>query len=97
MMAMTLPKSTARILTELTGEPRVDVALLIVLKDNIRYKLERIETRVREYESKYGMPFDAYKRKWEVEDDPEHYSYEREMDYLEWEALVTRKERVERE
>jgi hypothetical protein len=41
------------------------------------------------------VPFDEYKRLWETEDRSEHYTYEVEMDYLEWEALVTRQKRLE--
>jgi hypothetical protein len=95
MSVAAFPKSAARVLADLTGEPRPDVALLLVLRDAIAYRLERIEAGLRAYEEKYGLPFEAYKRRWETEDRPEDYTYEAEQDYLDWEALVTRKKRLE--
>lgn len=94
-MALQIPKTTTLLLTELTGEPRPEAALLLVLKDAIAYRLEKIAAGLRAYEDKYGMSFDEYKRLWETEDRSEHYTYEVEMDYLEWEALVTRQKRLE--
>lgn len=92
---VTLPKETTRVLTQLTGEPRSDVALILVMRDYARYKLAEIDEALHQYEKKYGMPFDAYKQVWETEDREEHYTYEAEQDYLEWEALVTRRRRLE--
>jgi len=94
-MSLALPKSTTQLLTELTGDPRPDAALLIVLKDAVAYRLEKIEADLRAYEAKYGMTFDEYKSQWEAEDKPEHYFYKAETEYLGWEALVTRKKRLE--
>ena len=95
-MTLALPKSTAQLLKELTGDPRPETALFIILEDAIAHRLERVETGLRDYEAKHGMPFDEYKHVWETEDRPEHYSYEAETDYLEWEALVTRKKRIDK-
>ena len=94
-MALQIPKTTTLLLTELTGEPRPEAALLLVLKDAIAYRLEKIAAGLSAYEDKYGMSFDEYKRLWETEDRPEHYTYEAEIDYLEWEALGTRQKRLE--
>ena len=90
---MVLPKETARVLTELTGEARSDAALVLIMRDYIRHKLAEIEAMLRQYEEKHGMPFETYKQIWETEDREEHYTYEAEQDYLEWEALVTRHRR----
>ncbi len=93
-MALQIPKTTTMLLTELTGEPRPELALFLVVKDAIAYRLEKIAAGLKAYEDKYGMSFAAYKRLWETKDQPEHYTYEAEMDYLEWEALVTRQKRL---
>jgi hypothetical protein len=85
----------ARALRDLTGEPRPDVALLLVLRDALAYRLEQIETDLRAFETKYGMPFERYRHHWEAEDRDEDYHWEAEQDYLEWEALVTQKQRLE--
>jgi hypothetical protein len=94
-MTLALPKSMAQLLTELTGDPRPETALLIILRDAIAHRLQRVEAGLKDYEVRHGMSFDEYKRLWETEDRPEHYSYEAETDYLEWEALATRKKRLE--
>jgi len=89
-----LPKETMRVLTELTGEARSDVALTLMMRDYARQKLAEINAALRRYEEKHGMPFDAYKQIWETEDLEEHYAYQTEWDYLEWESLVTRRKRL---
>ena len=89
-----LPKETMRALTELTGEARSDVALTLMMRDYARQKLAEINSTLRRYEEKYGMPFEAYKQIWETEDREEHYAYQTEWDYLEWESLVTRRKRL---
>lgn len=94
-MSVAWPKTTARVLTELTGESRPDVAMLMIIKDAAAHRREQIVSALRRFESKYGMSFQEYKRRWETEDRPEDYSLESESDYLEWEALVTRLARLE--
>lgn len=91
---MILPKETAQALVDLTGEVRLDAALTMVMRDYARRKIAELEAGLRQYEEKYGMPFEAYRHIWETEDRPEHYSYESEEDYLLWEGLVTRRKRL---
>jgi hypothetical protein len=95
MSTLMIPKSTAQILRDLTGEPRPDAALLLVLQDARLYRLEQIEADLRSLESKYGMTFEEYRQRWEREDRDEDYHWEVEQDYLRWEALVTQKRRLE--
>lgn len=79
---MILPKETAQALVDLTGEVRVDAALTMVIRDYARQKMVELEAGLHQFESKYGMNFDAYRRLWESEDRPEHYTFEAEDDYL---------------
>jgi Arc/MetJ-type ribon-helix-helix transcriptional regulator len=58
-------------------------------------KLVEIDAALQTYREKYGMPFAAYKKRWETEDSPQDYAYDAEQDYLEWEAMVTRRKRLE--
>lgn len=95
MSTLVLPKGTVQALRDLTGEPRPDVALLLVLRDAVTYRLEQIEAELDVFDAKYGMSFDEYRQRWESEDRDEDYRWEAEQDYLEWEALVTRKRRLE--
>jgi len=91
---MILPKETAQALVDLTGEARVDAALTMIIRDYARQKLAELESGLRRFESKYGMPFEAYRHIWETEDRPEDYSFQAEDDYLMWEGLVTRHKRL---
>ncbi len=95
MSTLMLPKGAVQALRDLTGESRPDAALLLVLRDAVTYRLEQIEVELDAFQAKYGMSFDEYRRLWESEDRYEDYRWEAERDYLEWEALVTRKRRLE--
>jgi hypothetical protein len=89
-----LPKETTRALTELTGETRVDLALTMLIREYARHRLAETEAALLRYQEKHGMPFEEYKKVWETEDREEHYTYEAEQNYLEWEALATRRKRL---
>jgi hypothetical protein len=95
MTTLVLPKGTVQVLRDLTGESRPDVALLLVLRDALAHRLEHIDAESRAFETKYGISFDEYRHRWETEDRDEDYRWEAEKDFLEWEALVTRKRRLE--
>jgi len=92
----TIPKVALRALTELTGEPQLDVALLITLRDAIEHRLEKIEAAIREYERKYGMSFEKFQAQGENKSIPDQFSYEVESDYLEWDGLTSRKKKLEK-
>jgi hypothetical protein len=95
MSTVVLPREMSRALMDLTGEPRPDVALILLVREYSRYKMAEIDESIRQLEEKYGMDFDAYRQLWETEDDPAHYHYAAEQDYLEWDALVARRCRLE--
>ena len=65
-----------------------------VYSPKARQKLMELETGLRQFEAKYGMSFETYRRLWESEDRPEYYTFEAENDYLMWEGLVTRRNRL---
>ena len=91
----TIPKVALRVLTELTGEPRFDVALLIALRDAIEHRLEKINEAILSYEQKYGMPFEQFQARGQVGHIPNQFSYEVESDYLEWDGFTSRKAKLE--
>jgi hypothetical protein len=94
MSAPTVPKVALKALTELTGEPRFDVALLIALRDAIEHRLEKISANIQTYEQKYNMTFEQFQARGEEKDISDQFSYEVEGDYLEWEGLVSRKKKL---
>jgi len=95
MSAMILPRQISQALIELTGEPCEDMALVLLVREYARHKLAEIDAALKQYELKYGVSFEAYKQAWDSEEREEHYAYTTERDYLDWEALVTRRKRLE--
>ena len=91
----TIPKVALRTLTELTGEPRPEIALLITLRDAVEHRLEKIDAAIRAYEQKYGMSFEQFQNRGQTESIPQQFSYEVERDYLEWDGLISRKRKIE--
>lgn len=91
----TIPKVALRALTELTGEPRFDVALLIALRDAIEHRLEKIDEAIQSYEQKYEMPFEQFQDRGQAGRIPNQFSYEVESDYLEWDGLTSRRKKLE--
>ena len=96
IMTPTIPKVALRALTELTGEPRADVALLIALKDAVERRLEIVEEAVHEFEQKYRMTFEQFQARGEEGKIPNQFSYEMESVYLEWDGLISRKKNLEK-
>ena len=92
--AITIPKVNLKVLTELTGEPRFEVALSMTLRDALEHRLEKIKNTLDIFEGKYKMPFKNFKKLWEKEKIPDQYSYGKEQDFLEWEGLVTRQNKI---
>jgi hypothetical protein len=87
-------KPVYRILTDLTGEPRVEVALPIAIKDWVRLKLKEVREQQATFERRYGMDYADFRQAWEQGQIANQRSYEVERDLWEWEATVTDEERL---
>lgn len=92
---MTVSKSTTQALRALTGESRSDAALMLVMQDAHSYRLAQVAAGLRTLEAKYGMTFEEYRERWEIEDRDEDYGWDSEQDFMTWEALATQKRRLE--
>jgi len=95
MNIITLPKRTEHALRELTGEARPDVALVLVMRDAVAYRIQRLDEGLTAFEAKYGMTWDAFRDRWQDETREQDYAWEAERDYLEWEGMVTRRQRLD--
>ena len=82
-----ISKPLYKILTELTGERRFDVALHLATKDLVRFKLQEAEQQIKGFEQRYAMPFEQFQQAWENGQIADKYSYEVEKDYWEWETV----------
>lgn len=84
-----ISKPMFQILTDLTRESRLDVALPLAIKDLVRLKLAEA-VRVRSaFEQQYGIDFEAFQQAWHEGRIADEHSYDVERDYWEWEAAVT--------
>ncbi|NIQ07374.1 MAG: hypothetical protein GWO20_17110 [Candidatus Korarchaeota archaeon] len=92
---MGIPKETIKILAEITGEPRVDVAIRMVLRDVVEHRLRNVEEHIKKFEQKYEMDFATFEKTWKAGDIEEKFSYKTEKDYLEWDALITRRKKLQ--
>jgi len=89
-----ISKPVYQILSDLTQESRLEVALPLAIKDWIHLKLKEASERRETFERRYGMEFQAFKHAWEEGHIENRHSYEVERDYWEWEATVTDEERL---
>ena len=94
MIETTISKPVQRLLTDLTGEARFDVALHLAMKDLIHLKLREAERQRLEFEERYQMDFEAFKQAWDEGRIADRHAYDVERDYWEWEAAVTDEKRL---
>ena len=84
-----ITKPVYQVLSELTQETKVEVALPLAIKDWVRLKLRVAREEREAFEQRYDMDFEAFKRAWQEGSVPDAYSYRVEQDYREWEAAIT--------
>jgi hypothetical protein len=94
MVTEIISKPVYRVLSDLTQEPRVEVALPLAIKDWVRLKLKEAQEQQEMFRERYGMDFPAFKEAWEEGRIPDRHSYEIEHDYWEWEAAVSDTDRL---
>lgn len=94
MLETIIAKPIHKILVDLTGETRFDVALQVATKDLVRLKLKEAAEQRKRFEERYQMDFEAFKQAWNEGQIPNKHSYEVERDYWEWEAAVTDERRL---
>ncbi|MBN1889352.1 MAG: hypothetical protein JW850_15260 [Thermoflexales bacterium] len=89
-----ISKPIYQILSDLTREPRLEVALPMAVKDWISLKLKGSLEQQEAFEQRYGMDWTAFKQAWHEDQIANKHSYEVERDYWEWEAAVSDAERL---
>jgi hypothetical protein len=95
MYSDVISKPVYRVLSDLTQESRVEVALPLAIKDWVRLRLKEAREQQEFYEQRYGIEFPAFKQAWQENRIPSKHSYEVERDYWEWEAATTDAERLQ--
>jgi len=94
MLDKVISKPIYQVLTNLTQETRIEVALPLAMKDWVRLKLAETRAQKQAFEQRYSMDFPAFKQAWQEGRIENKHSYKVERDYWEWEAAVTDEERL---
>ena len=95
MFETVISKPIYRVLTDLTQEPKLEVALSLAVKDLVRLRLKEALAQKATFEQRYGMDFDSFKQTWDANGIANKHSYEVERDYWEWEATVADAEHLQ--
>jgi hypothetical protein len=93
-MAEVISPQLLKVLTDVTGEVKLDNALRIVAQEAVAHRLERIAEQMRALEQKYGISFEQFDERFQAGEIPSQHGYEVEQDYLEWEGLLCRQRRL---
>jgi hypothetical protein len=89
-----IPKATLKALIEVTGQPELDMAIRVMLRDAIEHRLEKVRGLLGVYEEKYGVTFEEFEAKGKSGELSDRFSQQIEEDYFEWDSLVTRQRKL---
>ena len=95
MLETVISKPIFRVLTDLTQENRLEVALPIAIKDLLRLKRKESQEQMEAFEQRYGMDFSTFRQAWGEDRIADKHSYAVERDYWEWEAATTDEARLQ--
>jgi translation initiation factor 2 alpha subunit (eIF-2alpha) len=93
-MAESISPQLLKVLTDVTGEVKLDSALRIVAQEAVAHRLERVAEQIHTLEQKYGTSFEQFDQRFQAGEIPGQHGYEIEQDYLEWEGLLCRQRRL---
>jgi hypothetical protein len=90
MPALALSKKTFSLLNQVKGEtPEKKIVSLVI--GSAMLKLRECEEAIVQYESRYGMIFEQFKKSWKKGAIRGKNSHEVERDYMEWEGFEAEK------
>jgi hypothetical protein len=96
MYESVITKPVYQVLSELTQETTVEVALPLAIKDWVRLRLKEARQEREEFERRYGSDFAAFQVVWQEGRIPDAHSHQVEQDYWEWEAAVADEQQLQR-
>lgn len=86
METLQIPNSMKEMLQFAEGKTIQEKLARLLLSD-LENRLRSCTERLYEFEKKYRLAFKEFKEAWGRNKVPDKYSYEIEMDYMEWESL----------
>ncbi|MEK6656745.1 MAG: hypothetical protein AABY79_03675 [Nitrospirota bacterium] len=72
---------------EIVEGKKLDEKINNLLETNTLMRLKECEDKIFEFESKYGMDFEGFKKAWKAKSIKEKHSHEVERDFMEWEGF----------
>jgi len=78
------------LLTQVTETPDLETALWKVLSEYIDLKISFFKRRIKEFETKWGMPFEKFSKRFKTGTlEQDSYDYVVESDFWAWEKAET--------
>jgi len=92
MTTISIPYNFEVTFNHIEGQSPSD-KLLALLETYLTTQIQACEREICRYEVKYRRTFDEFAQAWERGDIPGKHDHEIERDYMEWEGLVSEKQR----
>lgn len=90
--SIVVTEKTREILKILTRESRLDVAISLVIKQLIQFRMEATQAQITAFEQKYGMPFTDFEEACKTGKFENTHLYEVEKDNWEWDVAIVEME-----
>ncbi len=71
----------------------IDEKILNLLETNVLTRLRECEERIFEFESRYGMDWQNFRKAWEEGAIKDKYSHKVERDFMEWEGFESERKK----
>ncbi|MEK7241869.1 MAG: hypothetical protein AAB048_03725, partial [Planctomycetota bacterium] len=59
---MNISPGMVKALTDMTGEPRIDIAIREIIRDAVEHRIERLQKEIEHLTEKYQMRFEEFDR-----------------------------------
>lgn len=92
MKTISLPEEVLSKLKIVEGN-NIDEKIFNLLETNALMRLKECEERIFEFESRYGMDFEMFKKQWENGAIKDKHSHRVERDFMEWEGFEFERKR----
>ena len=88
-VTVSISEPVTRVLQALTHESNLELAIVMVLKELLQFKIQAGMKTIRKFEKKYRMSFSDFEQACQDGRIEDPYSYEVESDDFDWDAAVT--------
>lgn len=86
--SIVVTEKTRKILKILTGESRLEIAISLVIRQLIQFRMKATQARITVFEQKYGMSFTDFEEACKTGKFENSHLYEVEKDDWEWDVAI---------